>query len=521
MKIKSLWVSEYKNLKDLTIPFHSSLSLLVGQNGLGKSNLIEILALIFSELYLAEREEDVLSFLGQKDGFGYIIDYELNGQNIKIELNDTTNSFSISLDESELSFASFKKDKTNYLPSRVIGYYSGENKRIFNILEKHIGYVKGIQRKRKNLDSKLRSLLFVENYHSQLILLTLAIYKKQLCEVSTNEECVTIDELFSDYLKISNIDSFTIRFNNPKMSNKSLKRLGIKTLGEGLTSNEKDDTFWGLKSYPHKLMNFLLDFFPNEFIAYPNKGEGKEDNRTYVKEFLEFPPIEIDSIREELLTIFPDPLDFFDALESCSVLGVLGKLSIEVQKEGIGKTISFEQLSEGEQQLASVMGILLLTSDEQNIFLLDEPDTHLNPHWQRQYVKLVENLLTGKQQSHVIISTHSPLLVQAYTENDLILFRKENKEIKIDTENHQINNWRIDHVLTSPYFELPSARSVEYDPFMTAREQFITNSSESDQMKSYSDDLGYLPTGETYLEVETQKMLFKIAKQIEKDEKDR
>lgn len=518
MKIKSLWISEYKNLKDLTIPFHSSLSLLVGQNGLGKSNLIEILALIFSELYLAEREEDILSFLRQKDGFGYIIDYELNNQDIKIELNDTTNSFSISLGESELSFASFKKDKTNYLPSRVIGYYSGENKRIFNILEKHIGYVKGIQRKRKNLDSKLRSLFFVENYHSQLILLTLAIYKIQLCHVSADKECVTIDKLFSDYLKISNIDSFTIRFNNPEMSDKALERLGVTTLGEGFTSYERDDTFWGLKSYPHKLMNFLLELFPNEFIAYPNTDE---DNRTYVKEILEFPTIEIDSIREELLTIFPDPLDFFDALESCSILGVLGKLSIEVQKEGFEKTISFEQLSEGEQQLASVMGILLLTSDEQNIFLLDEPDTHLNPHWQRQYVKLVENLLTGKQQSHVIISTHSPLLVQAYTENDLILFRKENKEIKIDTENHQINNWRIDHVLTSPYFELPSARSVEYDPFMKAREQFITNSSESNQIKNHGDDLGYLPTGETYLEVETQKMLFEIAKQIKKDEKDR
>ena len=43
MRIKSLWVSEYKNLKNIDLNFNSNLiTLLVGQNGLGKSNLIEV-----------------------------------------------------------------------------------------------------------------------------------------------------------------------------------------------------------------------------------------------------------------------------------------------------------------------------------------------------------------------------------------------------------------------------------------------------------------------------------------------
>lgn len=47
MRIKSLWVSKYKNLTEIDLSFSSDLiTLLIGQNGLGKSNLIEILALL-------------------------------------------------------------------------------------------------------------------------------------------------------------------------------------------------------------------------------------------------------------------------------------------------------------------------------------------------------------------------------------------------------------------------------------------------------------------------------------------
>ena len=52
MKILSLKIPVYKNLRDIDLSFESTLiTLLVGQNGLGKSNLIEILASIFKDLF--------------------------------------------------------------------------------------------------------------------------------------------------------------------------------------------------------------------------------------------------------------------------------------------------------------------------------------------------------------------------------------------------------------------------------------------------------------------------------------
>jgi hypothetical protein len=41
----------------------------------------------------------------------------------------------------------------------------------------------------------------------------------------------------------------------------------------------------------------------------------------------------------------------------------------------------FDQLSEGEKQLLAVVGAIRLTTGNENLVLLDEPDTHVNPHW--------------------------------------------------------------------------------------------------------------------------------------------
>lgn len=50
MQIKSLWIKEYKNLKDFTINFEHQVSILIGKNGSGKSNILDAIVLIFRSL---------------------------------------------------------------------------------------------------------------------------------------------------------------------------------------------------------------------------------------------------------------------------------------------------------------------------------------------------------------------------------------------------------------------------------------------------------------------------------------
>ncbi len=74
MKIKNLKIEGYKNL-DLELIHNADIIALIGNNGSGKSNLLEALSLIFRSLY--KKSESVF--------FDYTIEYTIKeNKNIKI-----------------------------------------------------------------------------------------------------------------------------------------------------------------------------------------------------------------------------------------------------------------------------------------------------------------------------------------------------------------------------------------------------------------------------------------------------
>ena len=64
MRLKSLFVSNYKNLKNFTLSFDgtSFIDVFVGKNGSGKSNLFEALIEIFRHLDQFGRPANEISF---------------------------------------------------------------------------------------------------------------------------------------------------------------------------------------------------------------------------------------------------------------------------------------------------------------------------------------------------------------------------------------------------------------------------------------------------------------------------
>ncbi|WP_309148310.1 AAA family ATPase, partial [Pantoea eucalypti] len=71
--------------------------------------------------------------------------------------------------------------------------------------------------------------------------------------------------------------------------------------------------------------------------------------------------------------------DFFKLLESIYFSNLVHEVRIKVKvknKNGTNETLTFRELSEGEQQLLTVLGLLRFTRDDESLFLLDEPDTH-------------------------------------------------------------------------------------------------------------------------------------------------
>jgi ABC-type multidrug transport system ATPase subunit len=115
-------------------------------------------------------------------------------------------------------------------------------------------------------------------------------------------------------------------------------------------------------------------------------------------------------------------------------------------------------LSEGEQQLLTVLGLLRFTREDEALFLLDEPDTHLNPIWSLHYIELLNSVVGGQKRSQVIMTTHDPLTIAGLTRDQVrVMYKDETTNlISARTPEHDPRGMGVSGILTSELFGLRS-----------------------------------------------------------------
>lgn len=530
MKIKNLWISKYKNIENLNLEFKSDLiSLLVGKNGLGKSNLIEILALIFRDLDLINNQEEFESWAYDPGHFEYSINYECKNSELQITCKEDLfmvlrKQIGTDGDLLPIEFNDFKSNKSeSYLPKYIIGYYSGENKRIRDIIRP---YEEKVWRDLKNnlgLEKGLRRMFFAENQHAQLVLLTLLLYQKQTTNKQFHDKA---QELIEKYTSFTELQNFSLELTHPKWyvpSNKDHQKNGVNQLEENLIGKVRSEyPFWNSKGKADKILRFFYSYTPSP-VYYVDEAKSKDD----VKEILLLESIDKENIETTVHKEFGHPSKFLDAMESLYLIESVTKIKLEVKGKENEVVFDFSSLSEGEQQLITVIGLILITGDEDALFLLDEPDTHLNPNWQREYVKLLHNFNLNDYNSHIILSTHSPLLVQAADDRaDIFLFKRDQDgKVKADYHDFKILNWRIDQVLESEYFEFKNTRAARLDKFMRIREMLLSKPQltaiDLSRLKRLETSVGVLPSGETLNDFMAMHLVRSIANEVKTNDTNR
>ena len=122
MRLRSVWVSQYKNLRDFSLSFDGDgfIDIFVGKNGSGKSNFLEALIEIFDHLFESQRDGG----RGRApECFPYTLSYEIGGDLMEIELG-----------EGGIMMVNFqpgtRTQLTQRLPDAVLVYYSGQNDKV-------------------------------------------------------------------------------------------------------------------------------------------------------------------------------------------------------------------------------------------------------------------------------------------------------------------------------------------------------------------------------------------------------
>ena len=135
---------------------------------------------------------------------------------------------------------------------------------------------------------------------------------------------------------------------------------------------------------------------------------------------------------------------------------------------------------------------------EPAVVLVDEIDLHLHPRWQRTLMGFLSERFPNTQ---FIATAHSPLVVQAAQDANIVLLRREGDHVVIDNDVERIKNWRVDQILTSELFGLESARPPQVSPALEERKKILAKSrltkADEKRLTELEAQIGDLPTGET------------------------
>lgn len=415
MRIDSLTIDDFKNLKNFHIDIDETqlTSVFIGRNGAGKSNLLEAIVIIFRDLDLNVQTKE----------FSYSIRYNSSGHSIQIESDKKKMSRFFKVDEEECKRAEFYRMRDQFLPAHVFAYYSGPSNRLEKHFAKH--QKKFYEALLANEEETIRPLFYARLIHSNFVLLAFFSFFEERNA-----------EFLRKYFDIDAVESILF----------VLKKADWVKGKEHAKAN-----FWGARGV---VRNFLDSLYTYALAPIKETVRFEEGIKTVKKE-VTYLYLKDQRKLQEFAAQYGDNVEFFKHLESTYISDLIHEVRIKVRKTN-GTVITFNELSEGEQQLLMVLGLLKFTHSKESLFLLDEPDTHLNPVWKFDYLKLIKEIVGRSESSQVIISTHDPIVIGGLNKEAVTIFERSESGTTVKMPEFNPKGMGVAGLLTSDLFELPS-----------------------------------------------------------------
>jgi len=247
MKINKIVIKGFKNLSNLTLEIkNNTTTVLIGNNGTGKSNILEAISAIFAGLFESSMIPD----------FKFLIEYEID--NTEIVVNKLTEEISYIVNKGTVD-----KLEREHLPTQVIASYSGEDGRLWSkyyepFYKKYIDDIRGSS-------SPTQPLIYLNKYYWNIALLTLYYYD---FEVFTD-----IRDFCNETLKIK-IDNIKFTFDTKNL--KEWQDNPIVSFIKTINPNNDETLILSLDDLKLKLADLIFserDLFQYLSAAYMPKGD--------------------------------------------------------------------------------------------------------------------------------------------------------------------------------------------------------------------------------------------------------
>lgn len=481
-------------LDNLRIPFRNEQAdtgifdpiCLVGPNGSGKSQLLQVIAEIFQAVFhkYLPAEESGTPNDGIMFEIEYLINTDLNPENAsRVRISRHLKSKRKSDIEVEIfnegNWASVEDYSIieTLLPAKIIGYTSGDNETLsLPFFSSRAGYAEKVRN--NALDDKKRT----EHIDDPRLL---------LIDYGTNLEVLVANLLLNpevvkkNLLQMPNLKSLRSFRCVVQLNPKAQKKVKVKV------TQELENYITYLKScstcfsYNEKEKSYIFDFYVsaatnNAFAHYWQQGALElyscfhklamlNDLIIPQKARLQFNR----SVKDRrFASRLPEPFDEHKVFRFERVEFVSNKS---------GKLVDYVSLSDGEHQLAQLLGTACMVSFPNILFLLDEPESHFNPRWRVEFIKNLRDLPTnnGKRserssvaQQECLITTHSPFVPSDMQRENVLIFKKiqavsigESDTSKIEIRRPQIQTYgsKFDSILAECFDISPPISALSRD----------------------------------------------------------
>lgn len=512
---------KYKGLKDQFFDFEQAegnIIAFIGLNGSGKSQLLELIAESFAYLERYQRED-----FKARCWFDFTINIKYSNQEVDSGSKsicyqvfiDSKGKVSWETDE---EMPNDGVPKILPLPSHIVGYSSGLNENLQRaFMKSYVQYMDTMNAKRswetrlafikKNWDEKGKTLTESD----------LEIYDKQVEEAYTyyQKRHSGIFPEQSNKFRITENPELGLRATPLSI----MKYLDHDTTGLLLTSigmlsidnqkkifnQEQRFNHVRLAKFKYDLRKFthdagaLLDIAKlvrciggKESIYFRSLSNNTSDE--FYNQFeLDFLVGEITldfsdpSVQETIQNAFFEPEVLFEKLFRIQLLGAefwpgamkqqlrkdnfdsnvkkpqkwrapLQVISLQLADEEESK-VAFEDLSDGEAQLIQILAMAAVFEESRTLFLLDEPETHLNPSWRTYFHSYLDEALNNVEQNQLVqlfVSTHSPFMISSLKRQNVYFFKRDsNGLITMQAAPNQTYGSSFD-MLIKEYFNLRS-----------------------------------------------------------------
>ena len=398
MRLDKVSIDGFKNLRALELDFDERqlTTVLIGQNGAGKSNLIEAIAQVFRWVDLRRNEPR----------FSYRVAYRIQplGHTVaeppRVCLSNFPGEPAICVNGQEVKRTEFERRKAEWFPDLVFGYYSGGSRRLEALFDSHqrryYDDIKLEDDQAKVAQAQVaRRLFYCRPIHGVLALLALFAFPDR--QVTTE---------LADRLGITGFHSLLALFREPWFAK------GKRVYAESL---------WGAAGPAGRAARRFKELAFHPFALDGNAVDDYRDKKQMEPQFAAFLP-SVDRL-QQLAQQFKNERDMFYALEAMDISDLVREIQVWVTRSNDASgDVGFADLSDGERQLLMVLGLIRVSRGKRTLFLLDEPDTHLNPHWQHSYLKLIEDwtgIAAEKEYCHIVLTSHNPLTISALSRDEV------------------------------------------------------------------------------------------------------